>query len=359
MSETPGLSDWLLPAGLILSGALAGVLVERIVFRRLRELAKRTATRWDDILLRSLGHVPLILGTAAGIYAALLAADVGPAIRAAFEKTLAVTVIAAATLVAARMAGVMVDSLAERSAAGLPGSSLLSNIARLLVALLGLFVILQSLEIPITPLITGLGLGGLAVALALQPTLANLFSGFQIIAARQVAKGDYIRLDTGDEGYVVDIKWRNTTIKGLYDDHEIVVPNSKLADSIVTNYYLPRKRLWVSCDVGVSYASDLERVEEVSLDVAREVVRDVLGDAAKEEPVLRFHTFGDSSIVFTIRIPVDEFANQFLVRHEFVKRLHARYEREGIVIPFPIRTLELPESVRVTGASVPEGTPGA
>lgn len=351
-------NQWLLPVGLVAGTALFGWALERFVFRRLRRLAASSSAHWDDLLLRALGHVPLVLATAGGLYLAMLTVDLPEPVQRLLRRALMVVVLAAVTLVAARMAGDLVRLYAERSAAGLPGSSLLRNVAYVVVLLLGAFVILQSLEIPITPLITGLGLSGLAVALALQPTLANVFSGFQIIAARQVGRGDYIRLESGVEGYVVDIRWRNTTIKALFDDHEIVVPNSKLADSIVTNYYLPRPRLWVRCDVGVHYASDLQRVEEVSLDVAREVVRELMRGEVEEEPVLRFHTFGDSAVVYTIRIPVAEFARQFQVRHEFVKRLHARYRQEGINIPFPIRTLHVPEAVRVAGAPDPTSPGG-
>jgi small-conductance mechanosensitive channel len=126
------------------------------------------------------------------------------------------------------------------------------------------------------------------------------------------------------------------------------VPNSKLADAIVTNYYLPRKVLWLRCDVGVGYESDLEKVEAVSLEVAHDVVRQFSGNVRGLEPALRFHTFGDSSVDFTIRIPVEEFSGQFRVRHQYVKRLHARYRDEGINIPFPIRTLVLPQALQST-----------
>ena len=338
-------SVWFLPIGITAAGFLTGLMVEHLLLGRLRRAASETVWEWDDFVVKSLGHAPTLLFTAAGAYVGLLVADYALA-RETLNRTMLVLLILAGTAVAARLLGALVSYSTSRPGSTLPASSLLTNLARAFVYLIGIVIILQSLEIPITPLVTTLGIGGLAVALALQPTLSNVFAGFQMLAAGQVSAGDYIRLDSGEEGYVLDIKWRNTTIQGLFDDHEIVVPNSKLADAIVTNYYLPRKVLWLRCDVGVGYESDLEKVEAVSLEVAHDVVRQFSGNVRGLEPALRFHTFGDSSVDFTIRMPVEEFSGQFRVRHEYVKRLHARYRDEGINIPFPIRTLVLPQALK-------------
>lgn len=340
-------SAWLIPAGLVLAGLVLGAIVERLLISRLRKVAARTAWSWDDFLLEALGHAPLLLFTAAGTYAAARVALPEGVPRGPLNKTLAVLVLLAITTVVARAASRGAKSWLRRSTTSLPASSLVTNLVQFLVYLLGGLLILQALDIEITPILTTLGIGGLAVALALQPTLANVFSGFQILAARQVRAGDYVRLGTGEEGYVTDVRWRNTAIQGLFDDHVIVVPNSRLADSIVTNYHLPRRAQWTRCDVGVHYDSDLERVEEVTLDVARDVLREVAGQVYDLEPVVRFHTFGASSIDMTVRIPVEEYAKQFELRHEFVKRLHKRYREEGITIPFPIRTLDVPPEIRV------------
>jgi len=347
-------STWLLPAVFLAGGLFLGLVVERLLLARLRRAARATTWKWDDFLVETLGHAPAVLLTAAGAYAALLSASLDADVRTILQKVLVVLVIAAVTLVTARMAAELVSLFAERTESGLPASSIVMNLTKFIVILLGILIILQNLDVSITPLVTGLGLGGLAVALALQPTLANVFSGFQIIAARQVSRGDYIRLDTGNEGYVLDIKWRNTTIKALHDDHEIVVPNSKLADAIVTNFSLPRPILWLRISIGVSYDSDLEAVEAATLEVARAVTEELAGRVGTLDPTVRYESFGESSIDFEVRIPVESFARQFEVRHEFVKRLHRRYREAGINIPFPIRTLDIPSAVRFRTAE-PDG----
>jgi small-conductance mechanosensitive channel len=220
----------------------------------------------------------------------------------------------------------------------MPVTSLTQNIARIIIFGIGILIILNSLGISITPILATLGVGGLAVALALQDTLSNLFAGFHIIAARQIKVGDYVKLDTGEEGYVTDITWRTTKIRML-PNNVVLIPNEKLTKAIVTNYYLPDREMAVLVNLGVHYNSDLEKVEKVTCEVAKEVMKTVAGGVPDFQPFIRYNTFGDFSIGFTVILRAREFVDQYLIKHEFVKRLHERYAKEGIVIPYPIRAI--------------------
>ena len=217
---------------------------------------------------------------------------------------------------------------------------LISTLTQAAVLLLGALVALNSLGIPITPLLTALGVGGLAVGLALQDTLANLFAGIHILVSRQVRPGDFVRLDSGEEGYVQDVTWRYTTIRQL-SNNLVVVPNAKLASAIVHNFYLPDPEQAVLVPVGVSYASDLAQVEAVTIAVAKEVLAEVQGGVTTFEPFIRYNAFSDSSINFNVIMRGREFVDQHLIRHEFIKRLHHRFQAERIEIPFPMRTVHL------------------
>src|SRR5262249_36133336 len=132
----------------------------------------------------------------------------------------------------------------------MPVTTLTQNLAQIGVVILAFMVLLNLLGIPIAPILTALGVGGLAVALALQDTLSNLFAGFYVAIARQVRLNDYIKLNTGEEGYVSDITWRSTTIRTL-GYNMIIIPNSKLAQAVVTNYYLPEKKMSIQVLVSV------------------------------------------------------------------------------------------------------------
>jgi small-conductance mechanosensitive channel len=222
-----------------------------------------------------------------------------------------------------------------RSSAGI-----VQTAVRGVIALIAILIILDTAGVSITPLVASLGVGSLAVALALQSPLANFFAGIQILADKPVQVGQYIKLDTGEEGYVTKIGWRSTTIRAL-PNNLIVIPNSKIMDAIITNYYLPEKELSILIQVGVHYKSDLEQVERVTCEVAKQVLQEVEGGKKDFNPFIRYHTFGDSSINFTVILRAEEFVNGYLIKHEFVKRLHRRYQQEGITIPFPIRTLDI------------------
>jgi small-conductance mechanosensitive channel len=252
------------------------------------------------------------------------------------------------TVTLAALASASVDAYGALISPALPVSSLTRNVAWTLIAVLGLLVILHELGISITPMLTALGVGGLAVALALQEPLANFFAGLFLTLAGQIRVGDYVQLDSGQEGYVVDFSWRSTRLRMLANNL-VVVPNAKLAQAIVVNHHLPSQELAVLVDVGVDYASDLRHVERVVTEVGREVMTQVAGGVPDFEPFIRYHTFGDSSIDFTVILRANEFVDQYLIKHEFVKRLHTRFNDEGIVIPFPIRTIAYREAAPEEG----------
>jgi small-conductance mechanosensitive channel len=206
------------------------------------------------------------------------------------------------------------------------------------VVLLGALVALSNLGVSVTPVLTALGVGSLAVALALQPTLTNLFAGFQITLARQVRIGDYVELEGGQAGFVQDISWRSTLIRELADNL-VVVPNARLAEIIVRNFTLPDAEMSVVVPCAVAYGSNLDHVERVVIEAAREVQRSVPGAVRGFEPLVRYHTFGESSIGLSIVIRVDDIAARSVAQSEVLKRLHTRFAAEGIEIPLPQRVV--------------------
>src|SRR4030066_2427909 len=125
----------------------------------------------------------------------------------------------------------------------------------------------------------------------------------------------------------------------MLPNNVVIVPNSKLVSSQITNFYLPEPELAVLVQVGVSYQSDLEKVERVTIEVAKQVLQEVEGGVKEFEPFIRYHTFNDISINFTVILRAKEYVHKYLITHEFIKRLHRRYQQEDIEIPFPIRTV--------------------
>ena len=245
------------------------------------------------------------------------------------------------TVMCMRIAGSLVRYYGDRAHGALPVTTLTQNLAQIGVLILGILVMFDHFGRSITPFLTALGVGGLAVALALQDTLSNLFSGFYVAVAGQIRMGDYIKLNTGEEGYVTDIGWRSTTIRALAN-YLIIVPNAKLAQAVVTNYHLPERRMSASVQVGVSYDCDADLVERVLLEIANQAAREIPGLLPEPAPSVALDPgFGDSALGFTLNYQVAEFSNQFAVRNELRKRILRRFKEDGIAIPFPTRTVHL------------------
>lgn len=350
--DLPTLTQIAIPALCVVAGFIVGWFLEKVVLRQLTSLADITRWRADNVIFASFRGIPVFWGTAAGIYVATLTTQAGPEVVALLEKLLIVAVLWSFTIIAARMSAGLISAYASRDESFLPPTSIIPNLVQLLLYAVGLLIILNELDISITPLLTALGVGGLAVALALQETLANVFAGLYLLAARQIKPGDYVRLDTGDEGYVADMNWRSTTVRTILDNM-VIVPNAKLASAIVTNYHLPATGMLVRIALGVDYESDLEQVERVTLEVARETLREVSGTAPAQPPLLFFHGFGEFSLNLVVLLRVREYFDQYRARHLFIKRLLARFQQEGIRIPFPIREFQMQVSSESAGVVSP------
>lgn len=318
--------------------AAAGVLahmVLRFVLLRLQKQASRTQTSGDDIVVDGL----LLFVPWAALVGGLWTASAWLPLDAAGDRqawSLAVAaLVLAATFAAAKVAADVVRSF-TLARAGVAGSvSIFVNIVRITVMTVGILVLLQTLGVSVAPLLTALGVGGLAVALALQETLANLFAGVHLLASRKVQPGDYVQLSTGQEGYVVDVNWRNTVVRQI-PDNLLIVPNAQLASAIMINFHRPAPQMSVVVQVGVGYDSDLDAVERVTAEVGKQVMLEVAGGVPEHDPFIRFHTFGEFAINFSVILRAQEYADKFLIKHEFIKRLHRRYQVEGIEIPSPI-----------------------
>ncbi|MDD5561671.1 MAG: mechanosensitive ion channel family protein [Candidatus Omnitrophica bacterium] len=333
-----GLAEILMPLIIFLVVLSIGFIVKKIIFSRFSYWAKKTSTQLDDVIVQAVRAPFTFLCLVLALYFALQFSNLSGNIVDVMGKSIFVLGLISVVLTLANLLSGVIRVYASRIDSALPVTTLTQNIARIFVYCVGTLVILNSLGISITPVLATLGVGGLAVALALQDTLSNLFAGFHITVAKQIRVGDYVKLETGEEGYVVDINWRSTKIKML-PNNLILIPNDKLSKIIVTNYYLPDKEMAVLVDLGVHYKSDLEKVEKITCEVAKSVMTDVSGGVAYFDPFIRYNAFGDSSIKFTVILRAKEFVDQYLIKHEFIKRLHKRYLQEGINIPYPIRAI--------------------
>lgn len=328
---------------LILLLPLLGLFIDFFLLSRLYRLTKRTRHEWDETLIGSLKYIPTFISLAIAIHLSFETYEFLHKYTGLKDRFLSFASVLIVSLFLSRLLGGLLELYMKSYKQDIPATSLIVQIAKVIVLLIGLVVALDKIGVAITPLITALGVGGLAVALALRDTLENLFAGFHILASKQLKPGDFVRLENGLEGIVEDITWRNTLIRQL-SNNLIVVPNSKITSSIILNLHMPQPEMNVLVNVGVSYDSDLEKVERITLEVAKEVQREVEGAVPDFEPTLRFREFGDFSINLVVALRAKDAQSQYLLVHEFIKRLHRRYHQEGIKIPFPVREVYLRSS---------------
>ncbi|MGH9397952.1 MAG: mechanosensitive ion channel family protein [Terriglobia bacterium] len=220
-------------------------------------------------------------------------------------------------------------------------------VARLLFIVLAVIIILQNMGVDLLAIWTTLGVGSVAIAFGLQETLSNVFAGLYIMADQPVSPGDYVKLDSGPEGYLVRTGWRATALRTL-GNNIVYIPNASLAKAVITNYSKPEDRMSLAIPVSVAYGTDPAKVENALLEVAREAVAaGVDGLLAHPEPSVRLIPgFGASSLDFSLGVQVRRFVDQYLVQSELRKRILDRFAKDGIVMPFPTRTILLDPAVQ-------------
>ncbi len=329
---------------IVLTVTLAvGYAAKRLLLRVLGDWAARSTSHAPTIVAKALAGPFMIWVLILGTHLAMQSSNLPARTTLWVGRILLVLWILSLTIMASRLTGDLIRFYGRGIPGALPITTLTQTLAQLAVVLFGMLVLLNQLGISITPILTALGVGGLAVALALQDTLSNLFAGFYVAVAGQVRLGDYIRLNTGEEGYVTDIGWRSTTIRSL-SNNLIVIPNNKLGQAIVTNYYLPEKRLGLSIQVNVARNMDPDLVEQVLLEEAQSAAGIIPGLLPEPAPSVMFDPgFGEWALTFTVNYHVREFAEQFSVRHELRKRVLKRLRQEKIEMPYPTRTIYMRE----------------
>lgn len=328
-------------AALVLS-RVAKLLLDRVAARA----ARLTKTTLDDEIIAALKRpVPLVV-IVAGTYFALKQIAALRQYATAVNQLYNVVLILIAASIASNIFQIVLAwylrgvAPKAQTAADKQFMPIIRTLSFIFIYGAALIIILGQLGQEIGPLVAGLGVAGLAVALALQDTLANFFAGFYILADKPIKAGDFVQLAEGQEGYVQEIGWRSTKIRTLTSNF-IIIPNAKLAQSIITNYSLPAEKTGVVIPVSVAYSSDVEKVERVLLDAARKTAASSPVAAKDFVPLVRFARLGESSLDFNVILQAEHFTKQYELATQFRKEVLRRFKKERIEIPFPVRTVYL------------------
>ena len=332
------MNTWFIPAIIVFIGIVLGMIFKQVVHTRLKKAALTSEWEGDDIILHAVESQIVLWFFWAALSLALRDVEIAEPFGLYISNFLIIILMASITHTAAKLIVGLLNLWSKKQGGGFPSTTMFTNFVWITVYSIGLLVILDALDISIAPMLTALGIGGLAVSLALKDTLTDVFAGLHILLSKKVQPGDFVSLDSGEMGYIQNITWRNT--KMLERTNNIIhIPNTKLSNAIIKNYDSGDPSFSVKIPVGVGYDSDLDVVERVVMEVANDLHQNMDEMNKQSTPSFKFRGFGQSSIDFMVYFRGNKYGDQNPIIHEFVKKLHKRFNEEGIEIPFPMRTV--------------------
>ena len=332
------MNTWFIPATIVFIGIVLGMIFKQVVHTRLKKAALRSEWEGDDIILHAVESQIVLWFFWAALSLALRDVEIAEPFGLYVSNFLIIILMASITHAAAKLIVGLLDLWSKKQGGGFPSTTMFTNFVWITVYSIGLLVILDALDISIAPMLTALGIGGLAVSLALKDTLTDVFAGLHILLSKKVQPGDFVSLDSGEMGYIQNITWRNT--KMLERTNNIIhIPNTKLSKAVIKNYDSGDPCFSVKIPVGVGYDSDLDVVERVVMEVANDLHQNMNEMNKQSTPSFKFRGFGQSSIDFMVYFRGNKYGDQNPIIHAFVKKLHKRFNEEGIEIPFPMRTV--------------------
>ncbi|MFC1786680.1 mechanosensitive ion channel family protein [Halobacteriota archaeon] len=316
-------------------------MVMRFFEKYLEEFAARTKIKGVDVLIKTIKGPLYILILLLGIHLALTIVKF-PFLT---QIGLVFRIIGAilGTWVAYNIVPALMNeygrSMAKRTKTNIDDVIIpvLAKVVKLFLLIIGILLILNILEINITPLLAGMGIAGLAIALALQDTLSNMFSGFYMMIDHPFKLGDRIILGEGELYEVRDVGLRSTRLYDIINHTMVTIPNSEFSKMKLTNQVQPDRRLKLLIPIGVAYGSDIDKVKRILLDITKEAPN------VLEEPesMVFFREFDDFSLNLLLIVWIEDVTKKLDVIDHINSRIKERFEEEHIEIPFPIRTLHM------------------
>lgn len=334
-------AQWIVPLAALVLSLAAGYLIQAALARAIVR-ARSSSTHIDDVLVRALRGPTRLVALVIGLALAILLTEAPEVVHSWTRALLGIFLGVAVVLFAARLLAGLVEAYGERAHLEGPSRRVARRVISLVVWTLGILLVLQQHGLSVTPLLTTLGLAGLAVALAFQDTLSNLFAGVYIQADRPLDVGHYVKFEEHDlEGFVVEVGWRTTKIRTL-GNNLVIIPNARVANSIVTDYTLPEPRMSLLVRVPVAPEADAAEVERLILDEAQKAAGTIPGFLKEPAPFVRFIPgYTASGLEFTLICQVETFVDQYAVQHELRHRITQRLRREGLGTSVPQRTIRI------------------
>lgn len=333
--------DPLIIAAILIGGFITGIIVSRFTRSRLSRIAATNGWEYASVIIKKLNSVIIISFVLISLTIAETVLSFNQKLVKVLDTTSLIIIILIVTAFVSQVLVGLLNTYYEKKNSDHKITSIFANITRLVIFITGTLIVLNSLGVSIAPILTALGVGGLAVSLALQDTLSNLFAGINILSTGKIKVGDRIKFES-EEGLIEDISWRHTSIK-LLNENVLIVPNAKIAASVVMNYSLPDTEFLVTVNASVVFGSDLEKVESAAKQAAIDVMNEFESGIENYIPKIQFREFGESGVVFSTVLRCSDISNVSLLKHHMIKLLHKKFADENIKMPFPTRTVIIQE----------------
>jgi len=336
----PHVRQALISLALLLGSYFAARFASYLLGLLVETAARRTTTMLDDALLSALKQPITYLLFILGAWGALHRLPAPAGIVSRLDLGLFVISILLVTLAFMRSFGILLSwytsssRFADSSGLAAEFGPMLRRLGQLFLGVLAVIAILQRLGVNVLSLVVSLGVGSLAVGLAAQDTLANMFAGLALMFDRPFRIGDRIKLASGDVGEVETIGMRATLLKTL-DDTILIIPNSVLVKERVVNQSRPTHHITTRVEVGVAYGSDLALVKRI---LAEAALRCELVERERA-PVVLITKFADFSVNFLLIFWTRDYRQQGQAASDVHQEIDRRFREAGIEIPFPVRQI--------------------
>ncbi|MBM3783098.1 MAG: mechanosensitive ion channel [Acidobacteria bacterium] len=316
-------------AGVAALALVGSLLLRRWILGRLARHAVEQPHSVAGVVREGLATPSLLWCLAVSLDVLLNLSELGERATKIANNAVVSFLILSFTMVASSVSIRAIQRYGERQNMPFAVAGLSRTLTRTLVFSIGLLILLRFLGISITPLITALGVGGLAVALALQDTLANFFAGVHILIERPIAVGDYIRLSAEEEGTVRDIGWRTTRLL-TSANNIVVIPNKTITSGNLLNYTMPDPAAAVFVPLMLGLEADVEKAEKIAIECALATE----GVVAVPPPVfLADPGMQPTHLQYRVAFQVHQFLGSGLIRTAVLKKILAQFRAEKIEMP--------------------------
>lgn len=361
-----GLPIWLWILIVLVASFLLGYILERIAVGILRRWSKRTRWEYDDALVDAMhpALAVILVWAFVSVFLRILPVRFSPDTIQLLDNAGVTIVVIATALGIARLVRGLLRVRAKHHPRWQRLSVTGSRVGAIVIYAVAFMVVIGQYGIEITPILTTMGIAGLAVALALQDTLANFFSGLWLQGQRSLQTGHYVRIeDSKLEGFVEDIGWRTTRIRTL-PGNIIDVPNQTVAQSTIQDFWLPEPKMGTSITVVTGFEADPERVVPLMLEECMAAADEVSFILKEPAPAARLNRTVENGWEYWMSLWVPYYYNQWNAQGYVLNRIRKRFLKEGIRMPYPIReNYQVPEDRAdlvdgVTAPQTPSATPG-